>query len=277
LNRAQAFIALLLVLCFVGCEQGDYSQERVLAESASLRGQNMSLISRGQNFAYYTVDAYSDRGDTLRCQYRVPAGVKNRKLKALIYVNSSAEDFNLKRLDGFGPAGVTAVLNLNLHGLFERDDRGAIKPSKKAVFDGVLRSRRSMDMLVQLLRKHQAVSPEQIFVAGDGEGAALLLSALVGRSNALAGVALTNFGDGIIATKNLQKLDFVNAEEWAKQLRGRVAVAPPLPQGVSFAGKLQTLEGPSIESVLRWVAGGDTLALPDQSDTTFTRVMKVES
>ncbi len=279
MNGRRAIILLAALMLGLGCDRADYSPQRLRAEHALLAKQDMAFIKRGRDFGYYDVTVISDRGDTLHCNYRVPAGVLNRKLKALLWLYDSPDTVDMSVLDGTAAGRVTAVLGCNLHDAFERDGSGAVKSGKSNAMSGLLDTRRRVDLLLQLLRKHQVNDSLQIFVGGEGLAAVAAIPALAGQSKRHAGIALADLSGGQALAEQWTEYEFAQAATWSGELRGHVALFDDQDPGIAFAQSPQRwpLSGTSLESVVRWVAGGDTLASQVLVDTTFSRVVKVES
>lgn len=273
-----------------------FTVEKLRQEHGTLVKQDMKFISRGQNFAHYVVTAIGDRADTVAAQYRVPAN--HRKLKALLWVYDSPNNVNLSAiLDDNSRAQHAAILGYNVSKNFERDERGVINSSRANIYNGLATSRREVEMLLQLLRKHQVNDSTQIYVAGQGVANIPMLGALAGTSSRIREVGLIDFARGLRMWQELDKGGFATEKKFATDgLHGTPALIEPQDSpGINWPSGGQSLTGrpytmgsiasrsetdilrSGLESALEWVVGGDTLAAPIKVDTTFTKVVKVAS
>lgn len=273
-----------------------FSVERLWQERATLTKSDMRFVSRGKDFGHYVIRAVGEKGDTVEAAYRVPAN--SRKLKSLLWVYDSPSDVNLSAiLDGNTRAQHAAVVAYNVHRCFERDENGEINSSRANLFNGLWRTRRDIDLILQLLKKHQVLDSTLNFVAGQGNAVTPLLGALAKQPHSIREVALIEASSGLTEWGKMDESGFATSYKFALEGLGRKRVliepegAEPFQweeggnrlsgdilsmgamAGVSSTDRLRA----GIETALIWAVGGDTTSVPVRPDTTFTKVVKVAS
>ncbi|MBL0060249.1 MAG: hypothetical protein IPP40_01830 [bacterium] len=273
-----------------------FSVDKLWQEHGMLAKQDMRFLSRGQNFAHYAVTAISDKGDSVSVQYRVPAN--NRKLKALLWVYDAPRDVNMSAiLDQNTRAQHAAIIGYNIHENFERDEQGVINSSRANLYNGLATTRREVDMLLQMLKKHQVIDSTQIFVAGQGIANTPVLGAVTDKASGLRACGLIDIARGMKKWQEIDKSGLATSSTIASTgIRGKLALIEPKGSqgfswpdgGASLTGQPYSMENVAglsetdilrngLESALVWVVGDDTLAAPIKVDTTFTKVVRVAS
>ncbi len=273
-----------------------FAVDKLWQERGILASQDMRFLSRGQNFAHFAVTAVSTKGDSVSAHYRLPAN--SRKLKALLWVYDSPNDVNMSMiLDRNIRAQHAAVLGYNIHENFERDGQGAINSSRANLFNGLATTRREVDVLLQMLKKHQVIDSLQVYVAGQGIANTPVLGAVTDKAKGIQGCGLIDLARGMKQWQAIDKSGFATSSTIASTgIRSKLALIEPQDSGgfswpdggASLTGQPYSMENVAglsemeilqrgLESALVWVVGDDTLATPVKVDTTFTKVVKVAS
>jgi len=273
-----------------------FSTGKLWQERGILAKQDMKFLLRGQNFAHYAVTAVSDKGDSVTARYRVPAN--NRKLKALLWVYDAPQDVNMSTiLDQNTRAQHAAILGYNIHENFERNEQGVINSSRANVYNGLATTRREVDMLLQMLKKHQVIDSTQVFVAGQGIANTPVLGAVTDKANGLRACGLIDIARGMKKWQEIDKSGVATSSTIASTgVRSKLVLIEPQNSGgfswpdggPGLTGQPYTMENiaglseteilrSGLESAISWVVGDDTLAAPVKVDTTFTKVVKVAS
>ncbi len=289
------WLALLILVATVAFyllfvkESADYSVASLRLERAALVKQDIQFLSRGGKYAHYEVKAVSDKGDTVTAQYRLPAA--ESKTKALLWVYDEPRDLNMSEaLDHVPQAQFAAVLALNIHDLFERDAQGHVDESRGNAWRGMAASKRSIDVLLQFLRKHHVNDTTQIYLGGADFAAPAALAAAAGLPHRLGGIGMVNLAGAEGMAPGWQEVDFVKPQTWSGEIHSK-RIAQIESSDSAFAksvvpGFTQTIEqihfentfGPNSElgSVVHWIVGADT-ASPKrfQPDTSLVRTTTV--
>ena len=162
------------------------SIEQIQRDSASLAKQELKFLSRGHDFAHYDLFLISTAGDTVKGYYRVPANT--RKLPALIWLYDSQSGVDAKSmLDRIPESGHCAIIAFNCFTQFEHRSDGSLDRSDDALSQGLLKSKRAVELFVQFLKKHHVVDSSLVYAGGEGIGIASLISAASGSTGRARG------------------------------------------------------------------------------------------
>jgi hypothetical protein len=231
------------------------------------------------------VTAVSDKGDTVVAQYRLPAA--ESKSKSVLWIYDEPKSLNLSAaLDNVPQAQFAAVLALNVHDFFQRDSKGAMDESRANVWQGMAKSKRSMDILLQFLRKHNVNDTTQIYLGGSSDAYKFVLAAAGSLPQRLGGLGVVSISSGTSDQSQLEKYEFAASKTWTDQIRvGRLGVLIPegdrgdassMPAHVEHFSFNASM-GPVAElgAMVKWLVGADTVRAKIAMDSTKIRTTTV--
>ncbi|MCL4304623.1 hypothetical protein KJZ99_01770 [bacterium] len=286
--------AILMYLMFA--RGAEYSAEALQNQRAELKRHDLTLISRGREFACYDVALTTMQNDTVRTLYRLPA--TERRIKAVILVYDAPQDVDVRALlDDIPEARHAAVMSYNTSVNFVKDRDGKPSTATNDYWQGLSKTRRGLDVIFQFLRKHHVVDSSQIYIAGAGWANSPMLAALAGLPYHRAGIALIDYTQGVEDWKESAPSRFSAPQKWLRDAAmGKVAYVESGAPQVSNK-KLYTVDGEHIalseayastndqslkkgaSAVLRWVVGDDVIleTKPGIPDSVYTRAVNIDS
>lgn len=207
-------IAAFLVWKRVG--RSSVSIEQMQQDVAQLLRQELKFLSRGHDFAHYELTLFSTDGDTVKGYYRVPANT--RKLPALIWVYDSKSGVDDKvMLDEIPESKHCAIISFNCYLLFGRENDGSLDEGDDALSKGLIRSKHSVELFAQFLKKHHVVDSTLVYAGGAGIGVASVISAGSGSTGKLRGFVLSEPEDAQLA-ELLATNEIVSLETWSRKV-----------------------------------------------------------
>ncbi|MBK6766841.1 MAG: hypothetical protein IPG71_11185 [bacterium] len=210
---ALLIVGVLAARKFWGKEPPDI--DAVLQDQVTLAGQDLKFLSRGAKYAHFEMAAFGSEGDTVRSHMRQPANF--RKLKALVWVYSSEKGIDARALlDQVKFADRVLILGFNLRSAYPHDDKGQRNPSSADAEQALVQTKRGVELLVQYLKKHQVVDSMQIYLAGQGEGAAAVLAAAAELSGRVAGVGLIDVDRILVDAQEGRTSALTDLRNWAR-------------------------------------------------------------
>ncbi len=289
-------LAATILVYLMFARGAEYSAEALQSQRAELKRHDLTLMSRGREFACYDVALTTMQNDTVKTRYRLPA--TERRIKALILVYDAPQDVDVRvLLDDIPEARQAAVMAYNASANFAKDQDGKPSTATNDYWQGLIKTRRGLDVMFQFLRKHHVVDSSQIFIAGAGWANSPMLAALAGLPYHHAGIALIDYAQGVEDWKESAPSRFSAPQKWLRDAaKGKVAYVEAGEQH-GLNKKLYTVDGEHIalseayastqdqglkkgaSAVLRWIVGDDVIpeTKPGIPDSVYTRAVKIDS
>ncbi|MCB9357101.1 MAG: hypothetical protein H6508_04135 [Calditrichaeota bacterium] len=173
LNRNGKALPLILLICLVLLIAAaywywgrgpEYSLDTLRSTRAELRSHDLKFLSRGRDFACYTVTLASMTGDTVHAVYRLPAS--EQRVKTLLLFYDQAEDVNIRELlDDMPKANLAAVMACNIRQFSPVNGSQDSRYSRTQLWRQLDATRKGLDVLLQFARKHHVVDTSMVCVA----------------------------------------------------------------------------------------------------------------